>query len=91
MVIPLLANQDLTPMLTPRMYSSGSWNLCSHISTGELKYTVDRSFYVTSGGAPETCWRSPRAPGNPSLCTDSTSLLYRRIVELNSNSFLRLQ
>ena len=26
-----------------------------------------------------------------SLCTDSTGLLYRRIVELNSNSFLRLQ
>ena len=36
----------------PRMNSRGLRNPCSHICTGELKYTVDRSISRTSGGSP---------------------------------------
>jgi len=35
------------------------------VCTGELKHTVDRSIFITSGGTPGLCWRNPRVPGNP--------------------------
>ena len=38
------------------MHSSDSRNPCSHICTGELKYTVVRIMCTTSGGAPGLCW-----------------------------------
>ena len=47
------------------MYSSGSRNPCSHICSGELKLTVDRSIFITFGGMPRLCWRNRKIPGNP--------------------------
>ena len=32
------------------MHSSSSRNTCSHIHTGDIKYTVDRTICITSGG-----------------------------------------
>ena len=49
------------------MYPRGSRNPCSHICTGELKFTVDRSICVTSGGTPRACWRSTKVPVTQSM------------------------
>ena len=52
---------------TPRVYYSGSRNLCSHIYTEQLNLTVDCSIFVAlaesmgcAGGTPGLRWHNPR-------------------------------
>ena len=66
---------------SPRLYSSGMKNPFSHICTGELKYTVDPSICITSGGTPGLCWQNPRVPGNPGLKTTAVYSNYTCVAQ----------